>query len=70
MIELKPCPFCGHCALVMQLKQSVSRRYYVACGNKAERCIASGHWVFGNFYATKREAMEAWNRRADNGTVC
>lgn len=67
MIELKPCPFCGGYALVMQLKQSASPRYFVACGNKAGRCIASGHWVFGNFYATKGEAMEAWNRRAENG---
>lgn len=63
---LRNCPFCGNCALVMQLKQSVSPRYFVACGNRAERCIASAHWMFGDFYATKEEAAEAWNRRAEN----
>lgn len=67
MIELKPCPFCGNIAHVMQLKQSTSPRYYVACGNSARKCIASAHWVFGVFYATMGEAVEAWNRRVDNG---
>ena len=66
MPELKPCPFCGHTAHVMQLKQSAKPRYYIACGNSAERCIASAHWVFGSFYLNKADAIEAWNRRANN----
>ena len=67
MIKLKPCPFCGHCAHVMELKSSTSTRYFVACGNSMGKCIASAHWVFGEFYMSKEEAAEAWNRRVDNG---
>lgn len=63
---LKPCPFCGGIAYVMRLKQSVSPRYFVACGNSAERYIAAEHWVFGRFFSTQEEAVEAWNRRTDN----
>lgn len=66
---LKPCPFCGEIAHVMRLKQNVSPRYFVACGNGAERCIAAEHWVFGRFFATQEEAVEAWNRSAENGSI-
>lgn len=67
MTELKPCPFCGHNAHVMQLKQSVSARYYVVCGNNAGQCIASEHYVFGRFFTAKQDAVNAWNRRTDDG---
>lgn len=63
-VELKPCPFCGHMAHIMQLKQSVTARYYVGCGNKY--CIASEHNVFGKFYVNKRDVIDAWNRRASD----
>lgn len=66
-IKLKPCPFCGCGALVMQLKQSVSPRYYVVCSHKASGCIASEKYIFGRFYPTRRDAIDAWNRRADDG---
>ena len=62
-VELKPCPFCGRTAHVMQLKSSVRPRYFVGCANEKERCIASSHWVFGKFYWDQDEAIEAWNRR-------
>ena len=64
MAELKPCPFCGHNAHVMQLKGSVPARYYAGCGNRAGRCIASDHYVFGRFFVNKQDAIDAWNRRA------
>lgn len=67
MIKLLPCPFCGHYAHVMELKSSTLPRYFVACGNSMGKCIASAHWVFGEFYTSKEEAAEAWNRRAENG---
>lgn len=62
--ELKPCPFCGHTAHVMQLKWSVESRYFVGCGNRANRCIASEHNTFGMFYPSRQDAIDAWNRRA------
>lgn len=69
MTELKPCPFCGSIAHVMQLKQSASPRYYVACGNGKDECIASAKYIFGRFYVNKRDATDAWNRRASDATT-
>lgn len=64
MEKLKPCPFCGRTAHVMELKSSTKPRYYVGCANSRYNCIASSHWVFGMFYNDKQEAINAWNRRA------
>ena len=63
---LKPCPFCGHTAMIAQLKQSVPARYHAVCANAAGRCIASDHYVFGRFFVTKQDAIDAWNRRVEN----
>lgn len=53
MSELKPCPFCGGEAwLVMG-----SCGYMVECG--------ACH-IFGAIRGTKEEAIEAWNRRAND----
>lgn len=68
-INLKPCPFCGSNALVMQLKQSVSQRFYVVCANKRSGCIASEKYIFGKFYPTKSEAAFEWNRRANDEPI-
>lgn len=62
--ELKPCPFYGHNAHIMRLKQSVKPRFFVACGNKSGRCIAPDHYVFGLFYFSMQDAADGWNRRA------
>ena len=67
MDKLKPCPFCGSMAHVMQLKQSVSPRFYVVCANKIGGCIAAEKYIFGKFYPTKSDAAFAWNRRAQDG---
>lgn len=67
MDELKPCPFCGSKAIVMELKQSVSPRFYVGCANKKGGCIAAWKYVFGKFYPTKSDAAFAWNRRERDG---
>lgn len=62
---LKPCPFCGGIALT-------SKEIYPT-GEKAWHVI---HWADGNCfientingdYDTEAEAVEAWNRRAENG---
>jgi hypothetical protein len=63
---LKPCPFCGGMAGVKQLKQSVTARYFVVCFNGKNRCIANEHNVFGHFYVNRDDAVNAWNRRANN----
>lgn len=55
MEELKSCPFCGAPAEIKQL----SGRYAVSCVNK---CAGS------RIFSDKSKAVEAWNRRVNNGT--
>ena len=56
MAELKPCPFCG-CAKV-------------SVGNFAGwfygKCLDDNCRTMGPTKPTKEEAIEAWNRRAEN----
>ena len=62
MAELKPCPFCG--GEVVQHHAT-----------SEELCIDLGYRFFCEklccmqvkYYETKEEAIEAWNRRAEDG---
>ncbi len=65
--ELKPCPFCGGNAHIGEMKKAVGfERWSVACINR--RCIAYKlHNPFVAKYLSRESAIEAWNRRADNG---
>lgn len=67
MAELKPCPFCGGTEIVIQSisgifpRSSYQRTYkYIQCRS----CFA-----MTADYATKPKAIEAWNRRVDNGRI-
>lgn len=55
MAELKPCPFCRHEAIV---DDCGDHGYFVRCSNC---CINQG-----KLYALKCDAIEAWNRRAED----
>lgn len=64
MAELKPCPFCGgeaavywHCRIV---KHKAAQTHY-RCG-----CKECG-LRFPKYSGTGEEAIEAWNRRAEDG---
>ena len=54
--ELKPCPFCGGEAEIFY--SDVHMAFFVHC----KHCIASIHP-----FPDKEVAIEAWNRRVDNG---
>lgn len=58
--KLKPCPFCG--GKVRRIIGSTGETFF-----KCDVCDATV-W-FDSHYCNvhKREAIEAWNRRADNG---
>lgn len=63
MSELKPCPFCGaDYGFLEIIKCGVTGSSHVyavmccECGGRSGRA------------ETKDDAVEAWNRRADNGT--
>lgn len=67
MAELKPCPFCGR-------KPSKVKEHYVPvtaliyysveCKAPMSRCFVKPKT---NWFKTKDEANEAWNRRAGDG---
>lgn len=64
--ELKPCPFCGgkphiskHSFWNEKTKGFTDHTYGIEC----IECHTKGN----QFYETEKEAIEAWNRRADNG---
>lgn len=59
-MELKPCPFCGGEACMQEHKfHGYTSTFGVVCLD----CCAETR----QFYETRKEAEEAWNRRADNG---
>ena len=62
MHDIKPCPFCGGKDIVVRPVQYagiVKTHFYVQC----RECFAQS----GMGWTAKARAIEAWNRRADNG---
>ena len=57
MIELKPCPFCGGSAFILK-SGSGDLLPWVTC----IKCGAET-----GYYETVEKAIEAWNRRANDG---
>ena len=64
--KLKTCPFCGGKGEIKfdigDYRTGEYRGYYVMCGNSDINCLAG--WISGGCFATKEEAIEAWNTRA------
>lgn len=52
-MELKKCPFCGEKAIAVEIFRNI-------CVVGCERCKA-----ITDYFRTKEQAAEAWNRRAD-----
>lgn len=74
-MKLKPCPFCGKettdivdcsettCAFAIDCfcaETCLNKMYAVVCNRTKGGCGATG-----GYYRTKEEAIEAWNRRAN-----
>lgn len=57
MAELKPCPFCGENPCVQVIWGNLCRVFCDAADHSAETC----------WHDSKEEAIEAWNRRAEDG---
>lgn len=58
MIELKPCPFCGNSAFVVEYDYTVDNGYIPLYVVECNGCHAT---TFE--YDTEEEAAAAWNRR-------
>lgn len=58
--ELKPCPFCGGVATMLHFKRE--KCYRVSCDDIDCCCVAHS-----GYHLTEAEAIEAWNRRAEDG---
>ena len=54
MAELKPCPFCGDIAIGPERFNKTGRPIWM---------ISCASWCIVMYRATKKEAIEAWNRR-------
>ena len=65
MPELKPCPFCGKKAIFIKLEYGDGDAYY---GFTCEHWRCPVCRVLPN-YGSEEEAIEAWNRRAEDGKV-
>ena len=70
MAEIKPCPFCGSKNIRIN---AYGFGYYsvecLSCGVETERYKNISKYLEGNLSIEKKakKAIEAWNRRADNG---
>lgn len=75
--QLKPCPFCGGTSLKIESKHN-GTHYYTGTHSATVRCqkcharggTASCKVEKGKYRAdseTEQRAIEAWNRRIDNG---
>ena len=63
MAELKPCPFCGGRAFVKNSGvYAAGFAYRVYCGNEDCKIEPKTHAYF-----QREQAIEAWNRRANDG---
>ena len=60
--RLKPCPFCGSLA---RLEEHVFTGYSNTYGVICPLCRTQGN----QFWASKEEAVEMWNRRVEDGKV-
>lgn len=66
MAELKPCPFCGRhvtrCEMTHEFNRTMEITVECDCG---ARITCSAYWMFDD--EDGPDAIEMWNRRADNG---
>lgn len=71
MAELKPCPFCGSKKIIIEAFGFGD--YSAKCSNCGAQTarhrtnIDINRWDIVSFDERAKEAIKAWNRRADNG---
>ena len=63
--ELKPCPFCGHSAMVVCNKYRHAQfSFSVQCGNLKTEGLDTCPVIPSTYeYTIKKDAIDAWNKR-------
>lgn len=65
MVELKPCPFCGHpVQMVYNSRDNAFKIFHKNGDDEMNCCVIDPIMLDGISLA---DATKAWNRRADNG---
>lgn len=70
-MELKPCPFCGGYAILCKREYSTVSTFSVVCTEcnvKVDACASPLSAINSCEQSAMREAIDRWNRRADDGT--
>lgn len=62
--KLKPCPFCGSKAELRELTYQDTTLFGIFCVEDLKPKNQHGHFI--DNYASKQEAIDTWNRRADD----
>ena len=60
--KLKQCPFCGGKACIERDDMNGISRFLPVCSNYGNNCWGMQE----NWFVTEQEAIEAWNRRAND----
>lgn len=61
--QLKPCPFCGSSAIVIETRYRHGENcYFIKCSNNNCRVIPETYE-----HSEMTDAIEAWNRRVNDG---
>ena len=64
--DLKPCPFCGRPAEIVEKETWGERLYFVGCHiDQRDVCIAVSSGFGARPFDSVRDAAAAWNRRAE-----
>lgn len=67
MFELKPCPFCGGTNVeVLNALENQPEMELVGLSKDNWNVLCNDCYALGGTRRTAVEAIEAWNRRADN----
>lgn len=64
--ELKPCPFCGNPAKVIQIPDGIAYAGFWTVGCDTDFMCLGNVFHMTVIFTTKGEAAEAWNRRVDS----
>ena len=70
MTDLKPCPVCGAAAMVIHMYDTYDRADFgwsAGCGRYKANDGINSKVMRVSGIGSKEAAIEAWNRRADNG---